>query len=276
MQSALEIEQPATLTLKSQPQLLRGGSSHRRTTNTTDASSYPKDWIIFTACVGIWFVVALTLKLCCMKFLNNKITPYSEREFDVAISEAEAKTQRRQQKQQRQKTSPSTSSISLSTDEKEITGAKFEFYDSDFLLTYTDENTKTLSAGFARLTMNNTGNGFAISGMCADAGSAQITDGFVAYSGEAWWVTHSDEDDGLRVLSTGTFNFGTNRFSGTWRDNRGNKGKYIRFESTRAFMSSSKETQVTTNALTSEENIRRGSSMFLGNTHRSENDPSSE
>lgn len=246
MLSALEIE-PATLTfLKYQSQLVRGGSSQRRT-NTTDALSYPKDWVIFTTCVGVWFVVALTLKLCCMKFFDKKITPYTEREFEVAISEAEAKTQL-QQKQRKQKLSPSTSSIGVSPDENEKREAKFEFYDSDFLLTYTDENTKALSAGFARITLNNTGIGYSISGMCADAGSAQITDGFVAYSGEAWWVTHSHEDVGLRVLSTGKFNFGTNRFSGTWRDNRGNKGKYIRFESTRAFISSSKRTTETTNS----------------------------
>ena len=248
--------------------------------NKCHASSYPKDWLIFTTSVGAWVVVALIIKLCCMKFLGDKIKPYSEREFDVAISEAEAKTQ---QKPQRQKSYPTTSSIGISTNEREIPEAKFEFYDSDFLLTYINDNTKACSSGFARLTMHNTGTGYTISGMCADSGSAQIHDGFVAYSGDSWWVTHSHEDDGLRVLSTGRFNFGTNRFSGTWRDNRGNRGKYIRFESTRAYISSSKETPVTTNALTSEENIRRGSSMFMGITHQSlsvfddeENSPSSE
>lgn len=114
MQSTLEIE-PATLTLSSQ--LLRGGSSHRRMSNNTrDASSYPKDWLIFTTSVGAWVVVALIIKLCCMKFLGDKIKPYSEREFDVAISEAESKTQ---QKPQRQKSYPTTSSIGISTNERE-------------------------------------------------------------------------------------------------------------------------------------------------------------
>jgi len=257
--SRLEIE-PATLTLS--PNLLRGRSSHRRMANASDESSYPKDWILFTACVGVWFLAALTLKYFCMKFLDNKIKRHSERDFDVAISEAEAKTQRRRQKQQEQKPLPSTSSIDASLEVLEIPEAKFEFYDSDFLLTYKDENTQASSAGFARLTLKNNGTGYSISGMFADASSAQIHDGFVAYSGDAWWVTHSNEDDGLRVLSTGQFNFGTNRFAGLWRDNHGKHGEYIRFESTRAFISSSKETSMTTNPLTSEENIRRGSSIF--------------
>lgn len=268
MQAALEIEQPAALTFSSQ--LLRGGSSHRRMAGSSDAS-YPKDWVLFTTCVGVWFIAALTLKLFCMKVFDNKVMHNRERDFDVAISEAEAKTQRRlpKQKQQEKKPSPTTSSIDAPPGDLEIPEAKFELYDSDFLLTYTDENTKALSAGFARVTMNNNGTGYTISGMFADESSAQIHDGFVAYTGDAWWVTHSNDDDKLRVLSTGSFNFGTNRFHGTWRDNRGNRGKYIRFESTRAFISTSKETPVTTNPLTSEENIRRGSSMFLGSTNRS-------
>jgi len=263
MQAVLEIEQPAAQTFSSQ--LLRGGSSRRRMAGSNDAS-HPKDWVLFTTCVGVWFLAALTLKLCCMKFLDDKVMRHRERDFEVAISEAEAKTQRRQQEQ---KPSPQTSSVDASPGDLKIPEAKFEFYDSDFLLTYIDENTKALSAGFARLTMTNNGTGYTISGMFADASSAQIHDGFVAYSGDAWWVTYSNDDDKLRVLSTGTFNFGTNRFHGMWRDNRGNRGKYIKFESTRAFISSSKETPVTTNPLTSEDNIRRGSSMFLGSTNRS-------
>ena len=266
LSAPLQSEQSAT-TLTSRSQLLRGGNGqrHRRLANGSD--EYPKDWIVFTTCIGVWFLVALALKFFCMKFLDDKTRRHSEHDFDVAISEAEAKTQRRQQKQkqQKQKISPQTSSIDASHDSLEIPQARFEFYDSDFLLTYTDESTKALSAGFARLTMNNNGTGYTISGMFADANSAQIHDGFVAYSGDAWWVTHSNEEPGLRVLSTGTFNFGTNRFHGTWRDNRGTRGEYVRFESTRAFISSSKDTPLETNPLTSEENIRRGSSMWNAN-----------
>ena len=266
MQSApIEFEQPATtLTLRSQ--LLRGGSSHRRMANGSD--EYPKDWIVFTTCIGVWFLVALALKFFCMKLFNDETRRHSEHEFDVAISEAEAKTQRRQQKKEKQQKQPSPS--------LDITEAKFEFYDSDFLLTYTDENTKALSAGFARLTMKNNGTGYTISGIFADENSAQIHDGFVAYSGDAWWVTHSNEEPGLRVLSTGNFNFGTNRFHGTWRDNRGKRGEYFRFESTRAFISSSKDAPMETNPLTSEENIRRGSSMWNANQSLSVRDGDEE
>lgn len=268
MQAALEMEQPAAQAFSSQ--LLRGGSSHRRMAGSSDVSS-PKDWVLFTTCVGVWFIAALTIKLFCMKVFDNKIMRNSERDFEEAISEADAKTQRRlqKQKQQEQKLSPTTSSIDAPPEDLETPEAQFELYDSDFLLTYTDEHTKAPSAGFARLTMNNNGTGYTISGTFADEGSAQIHDGFVAYSGDAWWVTHSNDDDKLRVLSTGSFNFGSNRFHGMWRDNRGNRGKYIRFESTRTFISSSNDTLVTTNPLTSEENIRRGSSMFMGSTSKS-------
>lgn len=254
MQSdTLELEHKAT-TQTFRSQLLRG--SHRRMANGSDESSYPEDWIIFTTCIGVWFLVALALKFFCMKFFDGKTRCYSEHDFDVALSEAEAKTLRQQQEEKHQEQK-----------HLEIPKAKFEFYDSDFLLTYTDENTKAMSTGFARLTMSNNGTGYSISGMFADTNSAEIHDGYVAYSGDAWWVTHSNEESGLRVLSIGSFNFGNNRFHGTWRDNRGNRGKYVRFESTRAFISTSKA-PIATNPLTSEENIRRGSSMW-NNTNQS-------
>lgn len=257
---------------------LRGSEGNHRRLATNNASTsdaissssspYPPDWIIFTICFGAWFIAALAIRLCCMKFLSNKFEPCHEREFDCAISEAEAKTHRRRIQQKKKKRN--NLQIAHRPEKQEIPSAlaytTFEFYDADFLLTYTDETSHQTKTGFARLTLKNNGSGYTVSGMCADSGSAHIQDGFCAYSGEAWWVTRSQETDGLRVLSTGQFNFGTNRFEGTWRDNKGSKGKYIRFESTRVFVSSSTEIPAETSVLTSEENIRRGSSIFVGNT----------
>lgn len=256
---------------------LRGEGNYRRlaTNNastseaiiSSSSSPYPPDWLIFTICFGAWFIAALTIRLCCMKFLSNKFEPCHEREFDCAISEAEAKTHRRRIQQKKKKCN--RLQIAHSPEKQEASAlayTTFEFYDGDFLLTYTDETSHQTKTGFARLTLKNNGSGYTVSGMCADSGSAHIQDGFCAYSGEAWWVASSHETDGLRVLSTGQFNFGTNRFQGTWRDNKGSRGKYIRFESTRVFVSSSTETPAETSVLTSEENIRRGSSIFVGNT----------
>jgi len=258
---------------------LRGseGNYRRLATTTYNASTsetisssspYPPDWLIFTICFGAWFIAALTIRLCCMKFLSKKFEPCHEREFDCAISEAETKTHRRRIQQQKNK-KRNNLQIAHHPEKQEASAlayTTFEFYDGDFLLTYTDETSHQTKTGFARLTLKNNGSGYTVSGMCADSGSAHIQDGFCAYSGEAWWVASSHETDGLRVLSTGQFNFGTNRFQGTWRDNKGSRGKYIRFESTRVFVSSSTETPAETSVLTSEENIRRGSSIFVGNT----------
>lgn len=255
---------------------LRGESNYRRLGTNDNASTseaisssspYPPDWLIFTICFSVWFIAALTIRICCMQFLSNKFEPCHEREFDCAISEAEAKTHRRRIQQQKKK-KRNNLQIAHRPEKQEASAlayTTFEFYDGDFLLTYTDASHQT-KTGFARLTLKNNGSGYTVSGMCADSGSAHIQDGFCAYSGEAWWVASSHETDGLRVLSTGQFNFGTNRFQGTWRDNKGSRGKYIRFESTRVFVSSSTETPAETSVLTSEENIRRGSSIFVGNT----------
>src|SRR6056300_508244 len=162
---------------------LRGEGNYRRLATNNNASSeaissssppYPPEWLIFTICFGAWFIAALTIRLCCMKFLSNKFEPCHEREFDCAISEAEAKTQHRTIQQKKKKRS--SLQIAHRPEKQEASAlayTTFEFYDGDFLLTYTDETSHQTKTGFARLTLKNNGSGFTVSGMCADSGSAR-------------------------------------------------------------------------------------------------------
>mmetsp|Transcript_16475 Transcript_16475/g.29885 ORF Transcript_16475/g.29885 Transcript_16475/m.29885 type:complete len:160 (-) Transcript_16475:238-717(-) len=96
---------------------------------------------------------------------------------------------------------------------------------------YNDRGTQM--SGFVKVQLkNNDVDGYKIDGSTHDAdGHSIITDGYVSYSGQAWWVdeTFSGADRGLKVLTEGKFDFSTNTFRGTWRANTGIRGHYTEF-----------------------------------------------
>jgi len=125
----------------------------------------------------------------------------------------------------------------------------FETYEADFDMKYNDRKERATESqllvdrptrnqgneirGVVQIRLKNSGlGGYRIEGSTVDAyGLATITDGFVLYAGEAWWVEEifSGNDKGLKVLSKGKFHFSSNRFAGTWRANTGFNGDYIEF-----------------------------------------------
>ncbi len=76
--------------------------------------------------------------------------------------------------------------------------------------------------------------GYRVLGTKSDVdGTAFITEGFVTYGGEAWWVdeVRSGNDTGLKVLMTGKFDWSTDSFEGTWRASTGISGRFSSFQS---------------------------------------------
>jgi len=113
----------------------------------------------------------------------------------------------------------------------------FSSYEGDFEVTYYDRG-QELSGNMAlKLVNNELLRGYNITGSNSDSdGPSYILDGFVHYSGHAWWVdeVESGEDKGLRVLNKGLFNFETNTFAGSWRGSSGESGIYLSCISTNA------------------------------------------
>lgn len=134
-------------------------------------------------------------------------------EFDVAVSEA---------RRNAMYSSPSSSS---SCD------IIYQTYGGTFDSRYSDRG-KTLEAEL-RLRLTNDGSGgYTIEGEGSDVdGTTKVTDGYISYSGNAWWLeeTLSGQDAGLKILSKGTFDFSNNSFSGTWRSSSKYQGKYVSF-----------------------------------------------
>lgn len=111
----------------------------------------------------------------------------------------------------------------------------FETYNGTFDMSYVDEGNQCRGHVTLELKRNESAGYFDISGTTSDAdGTAYITEGFVTYEGDAWWVdeVRSGNDTGLKVLTTGKFDWSTNSFQGSWRANTGKCGCYSSFEST--------------------------------------------
>ena len=62
-------------------------------------------------------------------------------------------------------------------------------------------------------------------------GTAYILEGLVTYEGDAWWVdeVRVGDDAGLKVLTTGKFDWSTYKFEGAWRASTGQSGRYSSF-----------------------------------------------
>ncbi|EJK46664.1 hypothetical protein THAOC_34658 [Thalassiosira oceanica] len=89
-------------------------------------------------------------------------------------------------------------------------GRRFDTCIGDYDLTYFDGEKVLKGQMSIQLTNNPQLNGYTIMGVNVDEdGSSNVTDGFVHYTGEAWWVdeVESGLEKGLRVLSAGKFDF---------------------------------------------------------------------
>ena len=79
----------------------------------------------------------------------------------------------------------------------------------------------------------NDGSGYSISGSSMDAdGKARIEEGFVRYDGsDAYWTdqVYEGEHVGLRVINTGTVDFKSLRFTGTYLSSNGFNGYFKQF-----------------------------------------------
>ena len=80
----------------------------------------------------------------------------------------------------------------------------------------------------------NDGSGYSISGSSMDAdGKARIEEGFVRYDGsDAYWTDEVYEGEyfGLRVFNTGTFDFKSLKFTGTYLSSNGFNGRFVEFK----------------------------------------------
>ena len=146
------------------------------------------------------------------KGLLKNPTPGSDDQFDSAVSEA------------RRGITYKSSGVTPSD-------VRFKSYSATFDAEYTDRN-NTMQAVLEIQLQNDGFSGYTIDGSGSDAdGQTKLTDGFVTYSGNAWWLeeTLTGPDAGLKVLSQGEFNFETNTFTGTWRSNSKCDGTYTSF-----------------------------------------------
>lgn len=112
----------------------------------------------------------------------------------------------------------------------------FETLSGTFDMSYTDRG-KQFRGHVCLELKNNERDGYIVTGTTSDAdGSATIIEGLVTYEGDAWWVDEvfSGNDIGLKVLSTGKFDWLTNNFQGGWRANTGRTGQYSTFQCTNA------------------------------------------
>mmetsp|Transcript_11579 Transcript_11579/g.17796 ORF Transcript_11579/g.17796 Transcript_11579/m.17796 type:complete len:487 (-) Transcript_11579:411-1871(-) len=110
----------------------------------------------------------------------------------------------------------------------------FETYCGTFDMSYVDRGKQFRGHVILELKNNQRG-GYTVTGTTSDAdGSAVIIEGLVTHGGDAWWVdeVHSGNDIGLKVLTTGKFDWSTNNFQGAWRSNTGESGRYSSFQAT--------------------------------------------
>ncbi len=124
---------------------------------------------------------------------------------------------------------------SRSTDLETGGNPPFETYSGTFDMSYVDQGNQCRGNVTLELKRNERTGYYDVSGTTSDAdGTAYITEGFVTYGGDAWWVdeVRSGNDIGLKVLTTGKFDWSTNSFEGSWRANTGQSGLYSSFEST--------------------------------------------
>ena len=110
----------------------------------------------------------------------------------------------------------------------------FQTFSGTFDMSYVDRGKQFRGHVILELKKNGSGE-YCVTGTTSDAdGTAFIIEGLVTYEGDAWWVdeVQSGNDAGLKVLTTGKFDWSTNKFEGSWRASTGQSGRYSSFEST--------------------------------------------
>ncbi len=115
---------------------------------------------------------------------------------------------------------------SQSTDLNTGSHPPFQTYKGTFDISYVDRGKQY--RGHVILELKNNGRfGYRVLGTKSDVdGTAFITEGFVTYGGDAWWVDElqSENDMVKKVLTKGKFDWSTDSFEGTWRANTGQSG----------------------------------------------------
>ncbi|KAL7551412.1 hypothetical protein ACHAWF_014619 [Thalassiosira exigua] len=230
------------------PSSLRGaGSGSADPSDDPSSNEGTPNWLTFAAVLGAWFVAALLIKYCAYGLCRgrDRVRPLADgEEFEKAASQARRRSAKDRDAARASSAAQTTTATESSSTTRgsaraaatpAIAAPPFARYDADFYVKYEDHDGKVRS-GFAKIRLRDDGaNGYDVGGMCADAdGYAVIVEGRAARTGDAWWVREvtgiDEERKGLRVFSTGKFDFGTNRFEGEWVANTGERGVYLKFE----------------------------------------------
>jgi len=174
-----------------------------------------------TIAVWVWIVLILiilaSIWYCYYRAKKSSteqtVAVNADSEFDRAVAEA------------RRNLAYTTPSSTSSCD------VVYQTYGGTFDSSYSDRG-KTFTAELKLRLVNDGSSGYTIEGEGSDAdGITKVTDGFVTYGGNAWWLenTYSGQDSGLKVLTQGAFDFSTNTFTGTWRSSSKYQGNYLSF-----------------------------------------------
>jgi hypothetical protein len=116
--------------------------------------------------------------------------------------------------------------------EKCIYSAAHAPTDGLYDMSYVDDG--QIHTGIVTLSFTDNGKGYSLSGTVADVdGQSTIIDDFVTYDGKAYWqdrcTSSSSGDEGLLVVTEGTFDFVNSTFSGSWTSSTGRTGSYTKF-----------------------------------------------
>ena len=218
----------------------RGSSYYGTNSSSGGGGSVPTGVIIGIVVVGVlglifYFYYKNTLK----RNANSAIsTPTSIKSFEEAVTKAKGKQS--DQATFNSRLNPAGSPT-----------PHFETYDAEFDVQYQDRSSILSSVVKIQLRKNGLDNGYQIEGEVKDAdGRANIIEGNVLFSGEAWWIeeTQGGADNGLKVLTEGKFDFTANTFAGTWRASTGIHGRYIEFKGKNISQSFSPQAEATTAA----------------------------
>ena len=169
-------------------------------------------WIVLILIVlaSIWYCYYRAKK---SSMEQTVVAVNGDSEFDSAVAEA------------KRNIAYSTPSSTSSCD------VVYQTYSGTFDSSYSDRG-KTFTAELKLRLVNDGSSGYTIEGEGSDVdGFTKVTDGFVTYGGNAWWLetTYSGQDSGLKVLTQGAFDFSINSFTGTWRSSSKYQGNYLSF-----------------------------------------------
>ena len=201
----IDEENPSTRLLRG----LRGGSG--------DGGFPGPDWAkILLGVVGFLLVVTIVVNWWFAESSTDSAARAAE--FEKAVSDA---------KKRRTSNSARDSATAGAT-------PSFETFSGDFDIDYRHGRKKVTRSLKIRLHKNGDEHGFNIEGDCTGSVwiATRITDGFVSFSGDTWWVeeTKPGTGSGWKGVVEGKFAFASNTFTGTWRANNGLRGRYSKIK----------------------------------------------